>query len=428
MTLFVPDISHHQAGISIQALKDEGAAALIARVGQGAGRRTNGQTYGTTQDREWARHRDEARRIGLPLVAYWYTGNLLTPEQNASYAKQWVGDTAIPWMLDHEDASGDGVTYCRTVEAFRAAGLRVILGYVPNWYWSGAMARSDLRCGPPIVNSRYSTRQGTPAAIYGAAGADTGAGWTNYGGQTTLLWQFTNQAQMAGRPIDCSAYKGSLASLLELISGTPIKEGAVYRLARRPDNTNDPRVWAYDGVTRVHVEDQTELAGRQWQMVNYLKVPNDVQVVEDIRVCGADIAGLLAGLGDDEAKVIDAVREIVAADADAELQISDAQVQQLADAVVSAVPPQVAEAVRQAFARAGGTPVTVTMPNLVGLTVTQAREALTGWTGNLTQVPGYTSDPAQLGLILEQQPVAGAPTLPTGEVWVRVATQVGTGD
>lgn len=357
MTLFIPDISHHQAGIDIHALKVQGAAALIARVGQAAGRRANGQQYGTTRDREWVRHRDEARRVGLPLVAYWYAGNLVPPSEQAGMARLWAGDDTIPWMIDHEDASGDGADYCAVVQAFRQAGLRVILGYVPNWYWASGMARADLRCGPPIVNSRYSTANGTPAQIYASVGGDNGNGWVNFGGQTTVMWQFTNKASMAGQAIDCSAFKGSTAALLELINGTPIKEDhTVYRLARRPAASNDPRVWAYDGVTRVHVKSEQELKGRQWQMANYLKIPNDIQDVDDITVLGTDVEGMLAGLQDDEAKIVDKVREIVAADADATLEISPEQVQALADAVVSAVPPHVAEAVRQAFARAGQAP------------------------------------------------------------------------
>lgn len=356
MTLFIPDISHHQEGIDIQALKSEGAAALIARVGQGAGIRADGRQYGTTRDREWVRHRDLARLHGLPLVAYWYVGNLISPDVNAQLAEQWVGDKSIPWMIDHEDASGSLALYCQTVAAFRRRGLRVILGYVPRWYWE-SHGRGDLTCGPPIVNSRYSTASGTPAQIYAAASGDNGLGWPDFGGRDVAMWQFTNQGRMAGRLIDVSAFRGSRAALLALINGSPIKEDpTVYRLARRPAAANDPRVWAYDGVTRVHVKDETELSGRQWQMGNILKVDNTIQEVNDIRVLGADVAGALAGLADDEINIVDAVREIVAADADATLGISDQQVQQLADAVVAAVPPYVAEAVRAAFARAGQAP------------------------------------------------------------------------
>jgi hypothetical protein len=355
VTLFIPDISHHQAGIDLHAVKMQGAAALIARVGQGAGRRTNGQQYGTTQDREWVRHRDESRRVGLPLIAYWYVGNLISPEENARLAEAWVGDKNIPWMIDHEDASGNGAFYCATIAAFRARGLRVILGYVPNWYWaSAAMGSPDLRCGPPLVNSRYSTASGTASSIYAGAGGDSGRGWVNFGGQTTIMWQFTNQAAFAGKAIDCSAYKGTLADLLAMINGTlPRKDTDMLVLAQEKDG---PKVWVGDGITRRHVADQKELEGLQWWIGDQGGNPQVQTGFADIRVLGTDVTAMLAGLADDETKIVNAVRDIVAADANADLEISPEQVQQLADAVVAAVPPHVTEAVRQAFARAGEAP------------------------------------------------------------------------
>jgi hypothetical protein len=216
MALFIPDISHHQKGIDIEALKNQGCAALLARVGQAAGRRRDGHTYGTTRDREWVRHRDEARRVGLPLVAYWYVGNLVTAADNADLAASWVGDQSIPWMLDHEDASGDISFYRAVVKAFQARGLKVFLGYVPKWYWD-AVGQGSLVPGPPIVNSRYSTRSGSPSEIYTAAGGDAGNGWINFGGQQTVLWQFTNKADLAGMRIDCSAFRGDRAQLMQTL-------------------------------------------------------------------------------------------------------------------------------------------------------------------------------------------------------------------
>jgi lysozyme len=214
---WVPDISHHQAGISIQALRNEGAAALIARVGQGAGRRDNGKTYDTTRDREWVRHRDEAQRVGLDLVAYWYTGNLLTAADNAELAAEWVGDRAIPWMLDHEDASGSIDFYHEVLTEFDALGLDVIFGYLPRWYWSGHGSAS-LTPGPPLVNSAYPDGAGTPAQIWGDGHLHQ-KNFTSYGGQTVAMVQFTNQAQMAGYKIDCSAWPGSREELHAYITG-----------------------------------------------------------------------------------------------------------------------------------------------------------------------------------------------------------------
>lgn len=219
MTLYIPDISHHQGDISIQALKSQGAAALIARVGQGAGRRSNGQTYGTTQDRKWTRNHAEARRVGLPPVPYWYIGNLISADENARLAEAWVGDKSLPWMLDHEDASGSIAFYHQVRVAFARRGLRVILGYVPHWYWEGAGRRAPLTPGPPLVASRYSTASGSPSTIYAAAGGDRGQGWASYGGQDVALWQFTNKASMAGQAIDCSAFRGNVAQLAALLGG-----------------------------------------------------------------------------------------------------------------------------------------------------------------------------------------------------------------
>jgi lysozyme len=353
VTLFIPDLSHHQAGIDLHALKMQGSAAVIARVGQGAGRRTNGQNYGTTRDREWVRHRDEARRVGLPLVAYWYVGNLITPDENARLAEAWVGDRTIPWMIDHEDASGNGAMYCATVDAFRRRGLRVILGYVPNWYWAGAMNRSDLRCGPPIVNSRYASAGGTPSQIYAAAGGDRGNGWIDFGGQRTLLWQFTNKASMAGMAIDCSAFRGSLTELLAMINGEPTRKKRDKMIILAKD-ANSPDIWVGDGITRRKITDTDELGGLQYWIQKTQSGDQEVQQGwQDLRVLGTDVTTALGALADDETKIVDAVREIVAADSNADIEISPEQVQRLADAVVAAVPPHVATAVREAFARAG---------------------------------------------------------------------------
>lgn len=350
MTLFVPDISHHQAGIDIHAMKMQGAAALIARVGQGAGRRTNSQQYGTTRDREWVRHRDESRRVGLPLVAYWYVGNLISADENARLAEAWVGDKTIPWMIDHEDASGTLAFYCQVVEAFRRRGLRVILGYVPRWYWEG-QGRGDLRCGPPLVNSRYSTASGTAASIYNGFGGDTGPGWADFGGQDVLLWQFTNKASMAGRAIDMSAYRGTYEDLKQLINPT-VEDHPVKNLILGGDPATG-KVWVGDGITRRHIADPDELGGLQYWIGQKGGDTEIHQPWNDLRVLGTDINARFDALADDEGAVINAVREIVAADSNADLTVTPEQVTQLADAVVAAVPPHVAEAVRAAFARAG---------------------------------------------------------------------------
>src|SRR5687768_8359707 len=117
MTIYGIDISHHQAGIDLQKVKNEGFDFVIARVGQG-----RGGAYGTTRDREWIRHRNEAKRVGLRLCAYWYIGNGLTALENARLCLEWMGDNRIPVALDCEAGSGN-ITFFRSVlDAFVRAG------------------------------------------------------------------------------------------------------------------------------------------------------------------------------------------------------------------------------------------------------------------------------------------------------------------
>jgi len=217
VTEFIPDISHHQQGISISGLKNAGAAALLARVGQGAGRRLDPAkgTYGTIRDRQWETYRAEARRIGLTIMPYWYIGNLISPEENARLAQEWCGDNQLVWMLDHEDGSGSIAFYRSVLAAFTARGMHVILSYIPRWYWSTVGSQSLMGI-PPLVNSAYRGGTGTPAQIYPG---DTTAGWTSYGGAPVALLQFTNQATMGNRRVDCSAWRGSQQALMDFIHG-----------------------------------------------------------------------------------------------------------------------------------------------------------------------------------------------------------------
>jgi hypothetical protein len=222
---YIPDISHHQsnpttgARISITRMRDEGATAVIARVGQGAGLRRNGvDSYSTTRDRMWQTFLAEAKSIGFPILPYWYIGNRLSAADNAAIAADWVGDKSLKWMLDHEDASGDIAFYNAVLAAFEKRGLDVVLGYVPHWYWSifgGGIA------GPPLVNSKYiNSRTGYASQIYGDGSAYASI-WSPYGGNQVALGQFTNQAQMAGWKIDCSAFRGTREQFFALTGHAP---------------------------------------------------------------------------------------------------------------------------------------------------------------------------------------------------------------
>lgn len=210
MPIYGIDISHHQAGINLQQVKNEGFQYVIARVGQGAG----GQ-YGTTQDREWRRHRDECRRVNLRLCAYWYIGNNISAWENARLCALWMGDNRIPVALDCEAGSGNIAFYREVLENFRRAGLWVNMSYIPRWYWQ-QVGSSSLAGLPPLWSSRYVNGSGTAAQLYPG---DSSTLWNNYGGNEVKILQFTSSAQVAGRTVDANAFKGNLAQLDALLFG-----------------------------------------------------------------------------------------------------------------------------------------------------------------------------------------------------------------
>lgn len=211
MTLFGIDISHHQAGINLQRVKDEGFKFIIARVGQG-----RGGAYGTTKDREWIRHRNETRRVGLKLCAYWYIGNGISAAENVRLCREWMGDDSISVALDCEAGSGNIGFYREVLAEFQKAKIKVPLSYIPKWYWQ-SIGSSNLAGLPPLWSSRYVNGGGTATQLYPG---DNSNHWTGYGNNSIVMAQFTSSARVAGYTVDANAFKGTEEQLGYLFTGS----------------------------------------------------------------------------------------------------------------------------------------------------------------------------------------------------------------
>lgn len=218
------DISNYQAGINLAQVKAEGFDFVLAKV-------TEGATY---RNPSWPAFRDQARAAGLLLAGYHYvrTGN---PAGEAAACKAWLGDTGIPIMLDWEQNGGDFHNFLAVLNAFRAAGLKVPLGYIPRWYWQQQGSPPLTGFGLGLVSSRYPTASGgTAAAIYRSVTATT---WSAYGGLTPTILQFTDRASVAGKQVDANAYLGTRAELAALLgSATP---SPIPRVSEEDDLTPD---------------------------------------------------------------------------------------------------------------------------------------------------------------------------------------------
>lgn len=193
MTIFFPDISSYEYGLSIAP----GTVAVIAKA-------TEGTYY---RDANYAGFKAQAAAVGAIFSAYHFLKAGGGAAQ-ADYYHAWAG--AVPCMLDveTEGASKPTVLDCLAfINRLRDIGGRVWGAYFPAWYWE-QVGGSLASLGVAVVSSNYT------------AYSDTGPGWAPYGGAAPVIWQYTNAQSYGGQLVDFNAFKGTVAQLAALINGT----------------------------------------------------------------------------------------------------------------------------------------------------------------------------------------------------------------
>jgi peptidoglycan hydrolase-like protein with peptidoglycan-binding domain len=192
MTIFYPDVSSGQAGVSFS-----GVPIAMVKATEGTGY-TN-PDYGPAKVR--------ATNAGAFLCAYHFlqAGN---GAGQADHAFSVVGTT--PLMLDVETETLNGVAsnpsvadVADFVNRYRALGGVIYLLYLPRWYWANLGSPSLdplIQLGLLLVSSNYTSY------------SDSGPGWDAYGGMVPVIWQYTDNATLNGvSPVDFNAYRGTLA-------------------------------------------------------------------------------------------------------------------------------------------------------------------------------------------------------------------------
>ena len=196
MTIFYPDVSSYQAGISF-------AGCVIAMV-----KATENTNY---RNPDYAAAQTRAASAGAYFCAYHFlhAGN---GAGQAQYAFSVVGAN-VPLMIDCEPAYNPNGTIASApqitdvvdfINEYRALGGKVYLLYLPHWYWQGNLSQASLTpvtdLGMLLVSSDYTGY------------SDTGPGWASYGGMTPVIWQYTSTATLNGVVnVDMNAYQGTLA-------------------------------------------------------------------------------------------------------------------------------------------------------------------------------------------------------------------------
>ena len=196
MTIFYPDVSDYQAGISFA-----GCVIAVAKA-------TESDDY-TNPD--YAAAKSRAADAGAYFCAYHFlhAGN---GAGQASYAHSVVG-SGVPLMIDFEPTYNSDGTIASApqvsdavsfINQYRALGGTTYLLYLPHWYWEGNLGQASLASliglGMLLVSSDYT------------AYSDTGPGWAPYGGMTPVIWQYTSSATLNGvTNVDMNAYQGTVA-------------------------------------------------------------------------------------------------------------------------------------------------------------------------------------------------------------------------
>jgi hypothetical protein len=207
VTIFGPDISSYQNGLDLARLS--AASFVIAKT-------TEGTYYSDSGYTGW---RQQAANLGTPFIWYHFLSGEDAHAQVAHTVAN-VGDTSLPGMLDVEPNGSFAPTLSQVigyVDAAASAGLNLRLVYLPRWYWQqlGSPDLAPLATrGLALISSSYPGGSGSPQQLYPG---DAAAGWQPYGGMAPLLYQYTNQASDAGKPLDYNAFRGTVTDLLTFL-------------------------------------------------------------------------------------------------------------------------------------------------------------------------------------------------------------------
>ncbi|MBS2531580.1 glycoside hydrolase family 25 protein [Catenulispora sp. NF23] len=194
MTVFFPDISSYENGLTIQP----GTVAVIAKA-------TEGTYY---NDGTYEEFKAQAARVGALFSAYHFlkAGN---GAAQAEYCFEKVGSTPVMLDVEVEGDSKPTVQDCLDfITRMRALGGRVWGAYFPRWFWE-QVGGNLASLGVAIVASGY------PGGY-----SDTDPDWNGYGGITPAIWQYTDSQPYGGQRVDFNAYRGTTAQLADLINGT----------------------------------------------------------------------------------------------------------------------------------------------------------------------------------------------------------------
>lgn len=221
-TLFYPDVSSAQAGMSLA-----GAPVVCAKITQGRG----------YFNPAYAEFRRQAEAQGSLFFAYHFLEEGHVAEQ-AAWCRQHAG--LVPVMVDCEPDTQIGsfptlADLLGFTDAYRMLGGVMHLAYLPHWHWSDPPRIGGM--GSPSL-APLAGRNVTLVSSAYTAYSDDGPGWEPYGGMKPGIWQYTDDAHVNGRLVDRNAFKGPVAQLRALITTGSTAIPAEHAASEEDDDMN----------------------------------------------------------------------------------------------------------------------------------------------------------------------------------------------
>jgi len=206
VTVFGIDVSHHQHGLSMSAVRRQGYEFVIAKASQGR----------TLRDPDFQRFRRGAKRAGLLFAAYHFLHSDSSARSQADNLAAALNDAPnVPIMIDCEPTEDSSPTM-EDVEQFSSAcaelGLRVSILYLPQFHWE-VIGRPRLDMQMIFMQALYGhNKRGTGSVIYPG---DRSTRWNRMGGTKTGLLQFGSRGRLDGfgGDVDVDAFRGGLGRL-----------------------------------------------------------------------------------------------------------------------------------------------------------------------------------------------------------------------
>lgn len=334
MTIFGWDMSHYDeipAGGGARVL-DEGFSFVTHKAGGDA----NDAELGAW----WSAFRGFRGR--LLLGAYWvlYPGS---PVSRADAFLARLDDKCPGWrdgpfilQVDCEIWNNDPTTKpgWSDIKTFCYRLRTKVPKLMPIVYASEGQYHDQLTgLGFPLWNARYrlGNTPGTASALYARSGGDSGAGWDEYSGQTPAIWQFTASATIAGQTTcDANAFRGTLGQLKALLAPGWTTEDDVAL-------SDDDKTWIHNDIKALLEKDGAVARGLRAQPNNL----SDSERTKLTDVIAGRLTPIIQSVDTDETAVTASIVQGVLSG----LAGADGAAETIADAVVAALPPDLARQV-----------------------------------------------------------------------------------